>query len=339
MMRFTLAGYGAWGRLHAQTLQRMPEAELCAVYCHGDASAAAAAAELPGVTVYRDFRRMLQEVPGEAVDIVVPNVLHADFACAALAADRHVFLEKPLATTVADCDRVIAAARSAGRVVAVNHELRVSQQWGAIRREIASGAIGRPRYASFTLFRHAFRSGSSGWRHDPARVGSWILEEPVHFFDLLMWYFAAVGEPVAVRARGNGPRAAEGMYENFSASMIYPEGEFITVSQSLGGFEHHCTLEIVGDAGGVRSWWAGATARTGTPSFATRISRRGGEPEALVAPHSGEVFELEEMLRAAIAGFRHNLAPVGAEEARRSIIACLAAEEACRTGDVIRLLF
>jgi myo-inositol 2-dehydrogenase/D-chiro-inositol 1-dehydrogenase len=189
----------------------MPEAELCAVFCHGDASAAAAAAELPGVAIYRDYQRMLEEAPAEAVDIVVPNMLHADFACAALAAGRHVFLEKPLATTVADCDRVIAAARSAGRVVALNHELRVSQQWGAIRREIASGAIGRPRYASFTLFRHAFRLGSSGWRHDPARVGSWILEEPVHFFDLLMWYFAGLDDPVAVRAQGNGPRAAEGM--------------------------------------------------------------------------------------------------------------------------------
>lgn len=339
MMRFALAGYGAWGRLHADTLRRMPDAELCAVYCHSDASAAAAAAELTGVAVYRDYQRMLQEVPAEAMDIVVPNVLHADFACGALAAGRHVFLEKPLATTVADCDRVIAAARSAGRIVALNHELRVSRQWGAIQREIASGAIGRPRYASFTLFRHAFRLGSSGWRHDPARVGSWILEEPVHFFDLLMWYFAELGDPVAVRAHGNGPRAAEGMYENFSASLLYPDKAFITVSQSLGGFEHHCTLEIGGDEGAVRAWWAGATARTGTPRFETRIRRRDGEPEMLAAPHSGEVFELEEMLRAAIAGFQRGSAPVSAEEARRSIIACLAADAACQTGNLIRLSF
>jgi hypothetical protein len=68
-----------------------------------------------------------------------------------------------------------------------------------------------------------------------------------------------------------------------------------------------------------------------------RVSRR--EPETLAAPHSGEVFELEETLRAAIAGFRHGTAPVGAEEARRSIIICLAAEAACRTGDVIGLSF
>jgi myo-inositol 2-dehydrogenase/D-chiro-inositol 1-dehydrogenase len=337
MMRFALAGYGAWGRLHAQTLQRLPEAELHAVFCHSDSSAAAAAADLPGVAVHRDYARMLEVVPTDAVDIVVPNVLHADFACVALEAGRHVFLEKPLATTLTDCDRVIAAARKAERLVAMNHELRVSQQWGAIQHEIASGAIGRPRYANFTLFRHPFCLGSSGWRHDPGRVGSWVLEEPVHFFDLLMWYFAPLGDPIAVSAQGNGSRAAEGMYENFTAKVGYPDGAFITVSQSLGGFEHHCALDVVGEMGAVRAWWAGATARTGTPSFETKIRRGSAEPQTLVSTYSGEVFELEEMLRRAIAGFASGAVPVSAKEARRSIVVCLAADAAARTGDAIPL--
>ena len=342
-MRFALAGYGAWGRFHARALRSLPETELVAVYCHGDAAAQAAAADLPGVAVHRDYHAMLAEAPADAVDIVVPNRFHADFACAALASGRHVFLEKPLATTIADCDRVIAAERASGRIVALNHELRASHQWGAIRREIDAGAIGRPRYANFTLFRHPFRLGAAGWRHDPARVGSWILEEPVHFFDLLMWYFADLGDPVAVRAEGNGARAAEGMYDNFTATLRYADGAFIAVSQSLGGFEHHCALDIVGERGAVHTWWSASGARSTEPSFELKIHR--GEarveavPETVAVPRSGEVVELEEMISAAARGFRDGRVPVSSTDARKSIVACLTAEEAVRQGRELKLEF
>ena len=68
---------------------------------------------------------------------------------------------------------------------------------------IDAGAIGDPQYALIELWRNPYRPGADGWRYDIERVGDWILEEPIHFFDLARWYFAGSGEPVSVYARAN----------------------------------------------------------------------------------------------------------------------------------------
>ena len=102
----------------------------------------------------------------DAVAITVPNDLHSAFAVLALDAGYDVVLEKPLGLDLAQCDAVVAAAARTGRKVAVNHELRVSHQWGRVRELIAEGAIGRVTHQHFSLFRHPFRPGSGGWRRD-----------------------------------------------------------------------------------------------------------------------------------------------------------------------------
>ncbi|MBN8892050.1 MAG: Gfo/Idh/MocA family oxidoreductase, partial [Rhodospirillales bacterium] len=257
-------------------------------------------------------------------------------ALAALAAGKHVLVEKPLALTAEGCARIAAAARAAGRCVSVTHELRVSSQWGLIRREIAAGAIGTPLAGVYTLFRRPFRGGAAGWRHDPARVGSWILEEPVHFFDLLLWYFDGHGNPVSLRAQANG---ADGLTANLAVTARYASGAFFTVSQILTGFEHHCTLDIGGSAGALRAWWSAAEARTTEPVAGLSLQRGAAPPETQGFTRSGEIFELIEHLRGSIAGFRAGTSPLPAEEASRAVLMCLAAEESCRTGRDVALAF
>ena len=331
-MRIGLIGYGAWGRCHAAALRRIKGARLAAVLCHSEPSAAAAQAELPEVAVVRTLEALLAH-DLDAVDIVAPNHLHADLAVAALGAGRHVLLEKPLATTIADCERIIAASRASGFLVSVTHEMRASPQWGRIRQEIAAGAIGRPRFASFTLFRHPFRPGSAGWRHDPARVGSWPLEEPVHFFDLLLWYFADSGDPVRVHATATGDLLAD----NITASVRFADGAAFIVTQMLGGFGHHCSLMLSGSDGAVRAWWSADTARAAAPGFALEIRRGRAEPEAVAIAGSGEVIELEAQLAAAIGGLREGRSVLPPQEAMKSVRLCLAAEAATRSGHPLAL--
>src|SRR5256885_33625 len=101
-IRVGLVGYGAWGRMHVGAIARIPELSLAAVLCGSDASAGAAAADLPGIAVYRDLDALLRDGAVDLVDIVAPNHLHATMALAALEAGKHVLLEKPMATTLAD---------------------------------------------------------------------------------------------------------------------------------------------------------------------------------------------------------------------------------------------
>src|SRR5206468_7813434 len=72
-VRFGLIGYGAWGRHHAAAIRDAPGLTLAGVACRGEASAAAAGRDLPGVAVYRDYRELLRDASIEAVDVVTPN--------------------------------------------------------------------------------------------------------------------------------------------------------------------------------------------------------------------------------------------------------------------------
>jgi len=342
---FGIVGYGAFGRLHAQCLERVPEARLVAICAKGEESAADARRDWPDAAVCRDYRELVRAPGVDVVDVVVPNHLHAEVAIAALEAGRDVLLEKPMATTVPDCDRIVEAAGRTGRLVSVGFELRLSTQWGAIRRLIDEGAIGWPCYANLSLFRHPYRQGAAGWRYDPARVGSWILEEPVHFFDLLLWYFADVGDPVAVRANGGtsgrSPESGRpGMYDNFTTWLGFPGGRFAVVNQTLAGFEHHMVLDLTGDAGSLRAWWSGAGARDRGPAFELKVMRHGrAEAATLPLDKSGEVFELETEIRETARAFRARRTLVGAEEARKRVVVCLEAERSAREGKELALGF
>ena len=127
-MRIGLVGYGAWGRMHVGAIARIPELSVTAVMCGSATSAQAATTDLPGVTVYRDLDRLLRDPAVDLVDIVAPNHLHAGMALAAIEAGKHVLLEKPMATTLADAERVVAAAKRSKSYVGIGLELHVSKQ-------------------------------------------------------------------------------------------------------------------------------------------------------------------------------------------------------------------
>ena len=338
-MRMGLIGYGAWGRLHARAIESAGAA-LAAISCRSDETTKAARADYPQAAHYKDWRALVRDPEIDAVDIVVPNHLHGEIGVAALEAGKDVLLEKPMAVTVDECDRLNAAAAANGRVLTVGHELRLSAQWGGIKELLDAGEIGRPRYANFSLFRFPFRTGVGGWRYAPDEVGSWLLEEPVHFFDLMLWYFEAAGPPVAVRAIGNGRGEHAGLVQNLSVWLRFPGGLYATITQSLGGFENHFVLEVVGEEGSLRTWWSGVMDRTYEPSFEMKLQRKGAEaPELIPIAKSGEVFELEEQLRLALAAFAERRPLVSGEEARRAVVVCLAAARSLAEDREIELVF
>jgi myo-inositol 2-dehydrogenase/D-chiro-inositol 1-dehydrogenase len=333
--RFALIGYGAWGRFHARSLDKAHNAELAVIVANGDANAAAAKQDWPRAEIARDWHAVLGDASIEAVAIATPNHLHADIAVAALEAGKHVLLEKPMATTLADCDRIVAAATRSGRVLTVGHELRLSPQWGRIKSLITEGAIGRPEHVHVTLFRFPYRQGSGGWRYDQARVGSWILEEPIHFFDAILWYLADIGRPTSLLALGTGDAA---MSRSLSVSMRFPGGVTAAINQVLAGFEHHQTVEVVGSTGAIRSLWSGVMDRTFEPTASLRLKRAGADKdEAVAIERSGEVFELEAQAAAAVEAFRAGRPIVPAEEGRTAVALCLAAERSAREGREIAI--
>jgi myo-inositol 2-dehydrogenase / D-chiro-inositol 1-dehydrogenase len=172
------------------------------------------------------------------------------------------------------------------------------------------------------------------------RVGSWILEEPVHFFDFVMWYFEPLGDPTSVLAVGNSKGRADGMYDDFSTIVRFPRGVYAVITQTLAGFEHHHVVEIVGTEGALRTWWSATDARTLEPAHELKVQRRGATAcETVKLAPSGELFELAEEIRQTAAAFRQRRPLVSGVEARKRIVVCLEAERSLREGRELSLQF
>jgi myo-inositol 2-dehydrogenase/D-chiro-inositol 1-dehydrogenase len=333
-VRFGLIGYGAWGSHHARAVAAVPGAELAAVAAHSATSCEKARADYPAARVYADHREMLAREQLDAVAIVLPSDLHHRVARDVLESGRHLLLEKPMALSVADCDDLVRLARERGRVLAVGHELRVSSLWARVKELIAAGAIGEPLHALIELWRRPYRPGSGGWRYDLARVGDWILEEPIHFFDLARWYFAGVGEPVGVSAWANGKRPDRPeLHDNFSAVVTFPRGRYAVISQTLAGWEHHQTAKITGTDGALVAAWGGATDRTFEPTFSLKVMRGDRVEEERIDTPPGEVYELVEQVARFTRAVREGT-PVACtgEDGRWAVAMCLTAGEALAAG-------
>lgn len=333
-VRFGLVGFGAWGQHHAQSIVGHPDAQLAAIVAPSDASRALAAKNFPQARVYSDHRAMLAELKLDVVDIVTPSHTHAEITLAALDAGCHVLLEKPMALSIDDCRAMVQRARARGRHLAVGHEFRLSSQWGEIKRYIDRGVIGDPQYVLVELLRKPYRLGASGWRYDAQRVGSWVLEEPIHFFDLARWYLEAAGNPVELHAYGNSRDPARpALYDNFSAMFRCANGAYAVVSQTLAAFEHHQTVKVAGTKGALWAGWSGALDRTLEPTCFLKVFDGKELVNVELKKQSGEVFELREEIARCVQMARGQALPAATgEDGLWSTGLCLLAEESIRQG-------
>jgi len=331
-VKFALAGFGAWGKLHAKSIHDNPDARLVAITAPTEATRAEAAATYPGARIFATAAEMIAQADFDLIDIVTPSHTHREIALAAMAKGKHVLLEKPMAITLADCQAIVAGARQHGVHLAVGHELRLSSQWGLIKRLIQDGVIGDPQYVLVELSRKPYRTGASGWRYDQNRVGSWVLEEPIHFFDLARWYLESSGNPVELYAYGNSRDPARPtLFDNFSAMFRYPNGSYAVVSQTLAAFEHHQTVKVSGTKGALWAGWSGALDRTLEPSYFLKVFDGENLENVKIEKHSGEVFELREEIAQSIAMVRTGRKPAATgEDGLWSAGLCLVAEESIR---------
>lgn len=334
MKRVGLIGYGAWGSHHARVIAG--HASLVAIAAKSEATAAKARSEHPSARVFTDYRELLA-LELDAVVVVLPSHIHYEISKAVLASGRHLLLEKPMTLSVAHCDELIALAQRQKRVLAIGHEMRMSSLWGKVKELLDQGAIGEPLYVLIELWRRPYRLGADGWRYDIERVGNWILEEPIHFFDLARWYLGV--NPIAVQARANAKRLDHPeLTDHFSAIVDFPGGRYAVISQCLGGWEHHQTVKISGRDGALWAAWSGAMDRTFHPSFSLRI-QRGDQLEEIPIPRpAGEVYELEEQFQRFLQAIETGIAPAATgEDGRWSVAMCLKAQEAVESGTMVRL--
>lgn len=190
--RVGLAGLGRFGKLHASVLGNLPGVELAAVCDPRPEEVAAATATFGSAAGFHDYEAMLEQTALDAVFVVTPEPLHAGQALAAIQRDIAVFVEKPLAMTAAEAERVAAAADAARLPLQVGFVLRFDVQHRLLKAEIASGALGD------IVSLRTKRNVSKAWFPDFGDRAHPVQETAVHDIDLLLWY--ADSPPVRVQA-------------------------------------------------------------------------------------------------------------------------------------------
>lgn len=240
-MRIAIVGLGFMGSTHLKGLQNVTGATLGAVVSadpkrrSGDLSEIQGNLGGPGEKL--DFSQVAQyATPAEAfvdpnidaVDLCVPTDLHKPLALAALAAGKHVLVEKPMALTISECAEMIEAAGKANRVLMVAQVLRFFPAYTALRRELLSGRLGQVRSALFR--RRCAAPAWSKWLKESDKSGGGVFDLLIHDVDMVYHLF---GKPKAVTATGYENLAAG--LDIVTANFEYDEIGSVVVS---GGWHH-----------------------------------------------------------------------------------------------------
>ncbi|NOZ21825.1 MAG: Gfo/Idh/MocA family oxidoreductase [Planctomycetes bacterium] len=196
MLGVCVVGTGNISERHVSGWKELPYARL-AVACDIDADVAEVYAKKHGFeAACTDYKEALARDDVDLVSVCTPAGLHPDVTVCAAQNGKHVICEKPMALTLAECDRMIEAAQKTGIKFMIAHMERFSKQTAKLRELISSGAIGRPVMVL---------KGNTGFNnrpvfHDKHGNGGPIVDGCIHAFD--SWRVIFESDPVHVMGRG-----------------------------------------------------------------------------------------------------------------------------------------
>ena len=172
MLNIGIIGCGKIAQVrHLPEYEQNPGARIAGLYDLNQERAQALAAQY-GAKAYESYETLLADPAIDAVSVCSANVSHAEIAVAALEAGKHVLCEKPMATTLEDCERMVAAAQKSGKYLMIDQNQRLAGAHRKARELIRAGAIGKP-----LTFRTAFRHGGpETWSVDPGQ-STWFFDK------------------------------------------------------------------------------------------------------------------------------------------------------------------
>ena len=195
-MTLVILGCGWIARRHAAAARRL---RLPVIFASRDeARARDYAREFGGIGAYGEYAAALRDPRAQGAIVCTPHDRHLDDVLQALAAGRHVLVEKPLARTLDEADRMIEAAARAGRVLMTAENFRFMPAFRWVREAIAGGRLGEPREVH--LFARGWRR-HAGWRLTAGAGGGALIDGGIHYVHALRWWGGEVRRVFALRPR------------------------------------------------------------------------------------------------------------------------------------------
>ncbi|MEX1183120.1 MAG: Gfo/Idh/MocA family oxidoreductase [Gemmatimonadota bacterium] len=243
-----VVGCGLIGSRRARTAALHPRTRLCTVVD----SDAARAAQLAGgaCDVTADWRSAIERDDVNVIVVSTPNVLLADVAVAALERGRHVLMEKPMGRTLAEAERIAAAATASGAVLQVGFNHRHHPAVSRARETVRCGGIGR-LISIRARYGHGGRPGlEREWRSDPVQAGGGeLIDQGVHVVDLIHWIAGMPRSAYALVQTAVWPISP--LEDNAYGLLAFEHGVVAQLHVSMTQWKNLFSLELHGDAGAV----------------------------------------------------------------------------------------
>jgi predicted dehydrogenase len=239
-VRFGVLGSGYMGQTHAEAIVAHPGAELVAI---AGGSRAFSLAARHNVVCEVSVNALIARRDIDAIVVATPHYVHVNQALPAIEAGKHVLVEKPLATTIDDCDRMIRAAAIHGVVLSVGYQQRFRTNNVRARELVRSNAIGRICTFQISMPSHIAIAQAGGfggtweWWNNPASVGH-VLNAAPHAIDLMRWLTAS--DLVTVSAFSRTFRADQAVEDTTQAILQFSRSDFS--NEMIGSLFTSCAL-------------------------------------------------------------------------------------------------
>lgn len=241
-MRTALVGCGSLGRLvHLPILASLPGTRLVAV-ADPDARALASSEQLaPAAARFADYRELLTRDDVDAVIVALPTALHASVGIDVVAAAKHLYLEKPIAPTLPDAERLVDCWRASGRIGVIGFNYRFHPLYVRLRDMVRAGAIG-----SVVAMRSVFAAPTDAlpaWRARRDTGGGALLDLGIHHIDLARFLFGR-----EIRSVGAQLQNVNSDNDRVTLDLELDGGIIVQTFFAFGAVEED-RIEVYGDAG------------------------------------------------------------------------------------------
>lgn len=332
---------------YAHQIKNFEDARLVACW-DDDAARGRQNAEAFGIPYSPHLEDTLSRPDIACVIVASETNRHADLCVAAMEAGKAVLLQKPMATTLADCDRIIQSAAKTGVWCSLAFQMRCDPQNIRMRELTQSGAIGRigtirRRHCIPVLFNQGFIAGPSRWHISAEANRGMFFDDAIHPFDWLLWMLGR--SPVSVIAEIDNVLTHVAPDDTGVAVFRYDDGLFAEVYNSSVTWAGENTTEIYGDRGVIVQNYGDAVScglqpphPIGVKMYQADRAELGWQDLGLPTPAShGE--RIAGVARPFVDALKAGTPLCTAQEGRLSVEMCLAAYRSAQTGQRVRFPF
>ena len=243
-LRVACIGMGWWSDVLADAIKRTDKLKIVACFTRSEPKRAAFAAKY-GCQAASSYEAILKDAGVEAVINTTPNDVHLETARQAAEAGKHVFLDKPIANSIADGRKITEVCREAGVVLALGYERRRESHFRWIKRQIDAGVFGRLVNAEANISRDRLgKIDLSSWRYQAAGMpGGVMLQIGIHYVDVLYYLLGPIkavsGRSVRLVLPGDNPDVA-------SLILEHENGAISTLNASYASASEYYLMNIYG---------------------------------------------------------------------------------------------